>query len=166
MVVQFKVVHRLHWSKVRLSKIKDGFDPTCCDRCQQEPASLTHMFWTCPKLSDFWYSIFNTKSEICGVLLVTMCPFVAIFGVIPKNVGLTELQANMIAFSPLLARRMILLKWKETTPPVYGHWVKEVMHYVLEKNQGTVKGSVQKCYNIWQHFLTHFESIDAEKINI
>lgn len=45
-VIQFKVVHRLHWSKTRLSKIKDGIDPTC-DRCKQEPASLFHMFWYC-----------------------------------------------------------------------------------------------------------------------
>lgn len=28
-IVQFKIVHRLHWTKDRLSKIKTDFDPTC-----------------------------------------------------------------------------------------------------------------------------------------
>uniref|UniRef100_A0AAR2IWT2 Reverse transcriptase domain-containing protein n=1 Tax=Pygocentrus nattereri TaxID=42514 RepID=A0AAR2IWT2_PYGNA len=51
-VIQFKVVHRLHWSKVKLAKFKREIDPHC-DRCEVEPRTLYHMFWLCPKLEDF-----------------------------------------------------------------------------------------------------------------
>ncbi len=52
-LIQFKVIHRLHWSKQKLSKIFPDVDPSC-DRCGQVPASLAHMFWSCPKLSSYW----------------------------------------------------------------------------------------------------------------
>ena len=64
-VVQFKIVHRLHWTKDRLSKIKRDIDPTY-DRCKQAPVTLLHMLWSCPKLYNFWQSIFKTFSRICG----------------------------------------------------------------------------------------------------
>lgn len=52
-VTQFKVVHRLHWSKARLVRIRSDIDPMC-DRCNTESATLSHMFWSCPKLFEFW----------------------------------------------------------------------------------------------------------------
>ncbi len=42
-IVQFKIVHRLRWSKDRLEKIKSDVNPTC-DQCKQAPATLYHMF--------------------------------------------------------------------------------------------------------------------------
>ncbi len=30
-----------------------------CDRWKQHPAALIHMFWDCPKLSNFWQLIFD-----------------------------------------------------------------------------------------------------------
>lgn len=163
-VIQFKVVHRLHWSKTRLSKIRDDFDPTC-DRCKQEPASLLHMFWTCSKLQNFWKNIFNILSEACGIILKP-CPFIAIFGV-NLDGHLTKPQANLVAFGALMARRRILLNWKDAHPPAYGLWVKDVMYHVqLEKIRYTLKGSIQKFYDTWKPFLTHFENIDATEIAI
>uniref|UniRef100_A0A3P8QX47 Reverse transcriptase domain-containing protein n=1 Tax=Astatotilapia calliptera TaxID=8154 RepID=A0A3P8QX47_ASTCA len=162
-VIQFKVVHRLHWSKTRLSKIKDGFDPTC-DRCRREPASLFHMFWACPKLGSFWKSIFETISNIFGVPIAP-CPFIAIFGVTPCDASLSKSHSDLLAFCTLLARRMILLKWKEPLPPVYGQWVKDVMYYTqLEKIRYTVKGSVRRFYDTWQPFLTYFERLSPDTI--
>ena len=62
-VVQFKIVHCLHWTRDRLSNIKKGIDPMR-DRCRQAPATLLHMFWLCPKLHNFWQSIFEAFSGI------------------------------------------------------------------------------------------------------
>lgn len=156
-MIQFKVVHRLHWSKTRLSKIKDGFDSTC-DRCRQQPASVLHMFWTCPKLGSFWKSIFETMSKICGIP-ITACPFMAIFGVMPVFLNHT------LIFLHSFGRRLILLKWKEPLPSVYGHWVKDVMYNTqLEKIGYTVKGSARTFYDIRKPFLTYFESLNPDTI--
>lgn len=71
-VIQFKIVHRLHWSKVRLSKIRSDVDPVC-HRCKRDPADLLHTFWTCPKLLTFWHPIFEAFSKM---LKVTLNPFI------------------------------------------------------------------------------------------
>ena len=117
-VVQFKIVHRLHWSKERLSKFKPDLDPIC-DRCKQDPATLLHMFWTCPKLYRVWKSIFESFSKICGKTLHPS-PLISVF-VAPVDVPLSKCNINMIAFWSLLARRLILSKWKDSQPQAYGH---------------------------------------------
>lgn len=44
-IIQFKVLHGLHWSEVRLPKFKPSIDPVC-DRCRILPANLSHLFWS------------------------------------------------------------------------------------------------------------------------
>jgi len=126
---QFKIVHRLHWSKDRLSRIKTGIDPTC-DRCRQAPATLLHMFWSCPTLCGFWHSIFEAFSGICGTA-VHPSPLISLFGVAPVGVTFSGNQLGMMAFCSLLARRLILFKWKDAFPPTYGQWIGEVMRYIV-----------------------------------
>lgn len=61
-LIQFKILHRLHLSKLRLSKMFPTVDPLC-DRCGQAPASIAHMLWNCPRLCYYWVNIFKTLSE-------------------------------------------------------------------------------------------------------
>lgn len=162
-VIQFKIVHRLHWSKTRLSKIKPDLDPTC-DRCRQDPATLLHMFWTCPKLYTYWVNIFETFSKTFGER-IEPSPFIALFGVAPENIIINKRMNTVLAFGSLLARRLILFKWKDPTPPTHTHWIRESMGQLkLEKIRHTIKGSTEKFYNIWQPFLTVIADMDAAKV--
>lgn len=52
-IIQFKILHCLHWSKRRLAKFTTSIGPIC-DRCRLMPATLSHMFWLCSKLDHFW----------------------------------------------------------------------------------------------------------------
>lgn len=61
-LVQFKVIHRLHYSKVKLHKIFPDTSPLC-ERCKQDEGTLTHLFWTCPKLHVYWALIFDYLSR-------------------------------------------------------------------------------------------------------
>lgn len=163
-VIQFKIVHRLHWSKVRLAKFTPDIDPTC-DRCKQAPATLSHMFWQCPRLSDFWLSIFKFISE---ALEITIEPsaIVAIFGVIPPDTLVRRHAKIIIAFTTLLARRLILLKWKDTISPTFSHWIKDLMyHLTLEKIRCSTRRCSLSFEGIWQPVLTCIEKIDASKIS-
>ena len=116
-VVQFKIVHRLHWTKDGLSKVKTGIDPTC-DRCRQAPATLLHMFWLCPKPHNFWQSIFEAFSGICGKT-VHPSPLISLFGVAPMDATFSGGHLSMMAFCSLLARRLILFKWKDAPPNIW-----------------------------------------------
>lgn len=164
-VVHFKIVHRLHWSKDRLSKFKPDLDPTY-DRCKQVPATLLHMFWTCLKLSRFWQSIFEAFSKIHGKT-IHPSPLISLFGVASVDVSLRGCNINRIAFCSLLARRLILSKLKDSQPPTYRYWIKEVMcHIHLEKIRYTIRGSVGKFYSTWQPFISFVESVAATNLTV
>lgn len=65
-VIQSEIVHRLLWSKVKLAHIKPDVD-RLCDRCRAEDGTLTHMFFHCPKLIEFWKSIFTFFSKVLKI---------------------------------------------------------------------------------------------------
>ena len=67
-LIQLKILHRLHLSKLRLSKMFPTVDPLC-DRCGQAPASIAHMFWNCPRLCNYWANIFKSLSEVLNIQL-------------------------------------------------------------------------------------------------
>lgn len=71
--IQFKGLHRLHFTRVKLARIYQGADPTC-PRCKRVPANICHMFWSCPS------------------------PLAAIFGMAPGETQLTMAQRKAIAF--------------------------------------------------------------------
>ena len=125
-LLQFKTLHRIHWTKLRLSKRFSDVNPQC-DRCKCNPASHNHMFWSCPKLDHYWASIFDTMS---GSLRqpISPSPLIGLFGVAPVHLGLTKAQSNSVALLILLARRLILVKWKDCKPRTFPHWVKEVLY--------------------------------------
>ena len=162
-VIQFKVVHRLHWCKTRLSKFRPDIDPLC-DRCKQAPADLIHMFWTCPTLLDFWKSVFDTMSKVIQQPL-DHSPYIALFGIAPPEMSLSNIKCYTLAFCTLLARRLILFKWKEPLPPTYSHWIREVMQFIkLERIRYSLRGSIAKFDTAWQPFLSFIESMEAETI--
>lgn len=128
--IQCKVVHRTHWTKVRLFKMYDNIDPSC-EKCHQTPANHVHMFWSCTSLHNYWTAVFNTFTEVTGTRIEPNA-ITALLSI--SQVPLPRLQADRIAFATLLARRLILLRWKSPTPPSHTLWIKEIFnHLQLEK---------------------------------
>ncbi len=61
-LLQFKVVHRAHISKMKLLKMYSELSPNC-DKCNSPGATLIHMFWLCPSLEKFWKEVFHYPIE-------------------------------------------------------------------------------------------------------
>uniref|UniRef100_A0A3B3H857 Uncharacterized protein n=1 Tax=Oryzias latipes TaxID=8090 RepID=A0A3B3H857_ORYLA len=59
-MIQFKVLHRLHYSKTKLNKIFPAVS-AICDRCKT--SELGHLFWFCPLLYSFLSKIFTCISD-------------------------------------------------------------------------------------------------------
>ena len=59
---QFKVVHHLHYCKLKLHKIAPSVSPQC-DRCGVSEGTLSHAFWFSPLLTGFWNKIFDWFSK-------------------------------------------------------------------------------------------------------
>lgn len=101
-LLQFQVFNRLHFCRIRLSRLYPDIDPTC-SRCHQPPATLYHMYWSCPTLGPFWCSIFETFSYICNKKIAPT-PFCPYYWGAPEDITFCITQAEAIAFSSLLAR--------------------------------------------------------------
>lgn len=162
-LIQFKVIHRLHWSKQKLSKIFPNVDPSC-DRCGRAPASLAHMFWSCTKLISYWRSIFRTLSRILQ-RPIDLDPRIAVLGIIKSETVTNRADQTMILFVCLLARRLILLNWKQKAAPTYKNLMRDIMkHLDLEKIRFSLKNKEEKFSEIWQPFINYFGDIDPKGI--
>ncbi|KAF3859463.1 hypothetical protein F7725_021862 [Dissostichus mawsoni] len=90
----------------------------------------------------------------------TPSPLTAIFGVVPDEIVLSRHYSNAVAFASLIARRLILMRWKQEASPTHVHWVTELMMFLhMEKIKCTLGGSTCKFYRTWQPFLTYMESL-------
>ena len=157
-LIQCKILHRTHWTKLRLSKIYPEVDPLC-DRCRQSPASLTHMLWSCPSLHNYWSNIFETLSKALKVP-IEPAPLIAIFGVTPRTMVLPKIKSDLVAFLTLLARRLILRLWKSRSPPTYEAWIRDALFFSkLDKIKYTLRGSTEKFYKAWDPLLNHIETL-------
>lgn len=157
-LIQCKIIHRAHWTTMRLSRIYKDVNPNCI-RCNQSPANHVHMFWSCPSLIGFWKDIFDTLSEICHTQ-VEPDPLTALFGVSSPTIQLTNMNKGVIAFVTLLARRLILLRWKSSVPPSHALWIKSILNCIkLEKIRHTLRGSLNKFYTMWAPFFSYVKSL-------
>ena len=62
-LIQFRVIHRLHYSKLRLHNIFPDIS-SHCDKCNAMDANLLHSFALCPRIQRYWIRIFETLSDI------------------------------------------------------------------------------------------------------
>ena len=154
--MQFKTLHRLHYSGNKLAKLFNIPD-SGCPRCGQTPASLGHMFWTCPSLNNYWKQIFDVFSQICRKE-ITPSFHSAIFGILPPDCAATSPQTNALAFASLLARRLILLNWKSAKSPSFQQWLKDVMSFLpLEKLRYKVDRAQKNFVLTWSPFVDFVE---------
>lgn len=52
-ITKIMLCFRCHYSKTRLAQIFPNMADVC-DRCGGSPCNLTHMFFSCPALTNFW----------------------------------------------------------------------------------------------------------------
>lgn len=134
-LIQFKVVHRLHYSPSRLQKVFPGVSFQCI-KCHSEEGTLSHLFLLCHKLQSFWASLFefltNAFSHLCN-----LDPFTVLFGVANPDCVKSRFEAKAISLSTLLARNLILQFWKSEMSPTFdmgaGQYVtlgEDQIHYV------------------------------------
>ena len=162
-VLQCKVVHRVHWSKSKLARIYPGSDSSC-DKCHLGPASLGHMFWACPALQSFWDGVFDSLSAVTSANICSS-PLVALFGVLPIGHSLPSHFCDLVAFLTLLARRIILLHWKNPRAPSHSQWIRDALYFMkLERIKYSLRGSIAKFSKIWEPFLDHIRSLQLDDL--
>lgn len=162
-LIQFKVLHRLHYSNDKLSKLYSNVS-SACFRCHQSPATLGHMFWNCMSLKSFWTNFSEAISHICKEK-VPPSPLISIFGIPPPEITVSKLQGKAVAFASLIARRTILLQWKSDKPSSFDSWIKEMERkemlsvLPLEKLRYSRENRPEKFWVIWSSFIVYVKNL-------
>ena len=53
---QYRIIHRILGTNTFLYKIKVK-DCNLCTFCKEEPETIEHLLWWCPKVSDLWHEL-------------------------------------------------------------------------------------------------------------
>lgn len=129
-LIQFKVVHRLHYSRTKLNRIYPSV-PALCHRCSAAEGTLAHLFWFCPRLFCFWSTIFKWFSK-CYRININLDPLLGIFGCSTKSLKFKPDLRSALQLGMVVAKKLILLAWKSVTPPTFDHWLRSmVSNYLL-----------------------------------
>ncbi len=122
------------------------------------------MFWSCPKLSDFWLLFLNIISNISN-LKICKSPRIAIFCCLPDDIATTSTQFKVLSFTPLIARREILFLWKSSQPLSTNTWLLNILFLLkLEKMKFTLRGHTNKFYTHWSPLLDYMDGLPCAEV--
>lgn len=124
-LIQFEVTHRLHYSKTKLNRIFESVSPMC-DRCGRAEGSLSHLFWHCPVLDNFWSDIFNWFSKQYKINIQPDCNL-AIFGSFERTSTLPSHCEQALKTGMVAAKKLISLNWKSPSSPCFKRCLNEMV---------------------------------------
>ena len=157
-LIQFKVVHRLHFSPSRLHKIYDNSSPMCL-KCVTEEGTLAHQFLYCCKLQTFWNQVFDFISKAYNREF-SPSPLTALFGVVERGWSHNKFERQAIKLVTLIARKLILQAWKSVCPPTVTMWIKELGNVIhLERVRFVLSDREPQFYKIWSPIITMIEGL-------
>lgn len=157
-LIQFKIVHRLHYSKAKLHKIYPSVSPLC-DRCNVSVGTLSHAFWSCPSLTSFWSKIFDYYSKAYKKPLQPE-PGLVIFGCSRVMSTIPATMRQPVELGLIVGKRLVLKEWKSPTPPSFRLWVSDMLSLIQMERLRT--GSTNTFDKIWSPFLEHFGKIKID----
>lgn len=152
-LIQYKVLHRLHYSKTKLSKFYSSVSPIC-DKCKAAEGTLAHLFWFCAQIQSFWIEIFHFFAKVYNCALLPD-PFIAILGWSDSLQALRPKVRLPIQYGVIVAKKVILLLWKKNTRPLFSDWLTELTSTLhLERIRYSLSGNPAKFDKMWEPVFT------------
>lgn len=149
-LIQYKVIHRLHYSKSKLHKIFPTIS-SCCNKCNVSTGTLFHSLWACSKLQPFWKNIFKFLSEVYSMNLEPD-PSIGLLGVVDSSCSRNQTQA--ILFCMCIAKKIILQMWKTDAVPTFEVWARELGNMLhLEELRFILNDKLSIFKKIWEPFI-------------
>ena len=156
-LIQFKILHRLHYSKERLHKIYPEVSPNC-DKCLSAEDTLLHSFALCPKVQTYWINIFAVLSKILNLNLEPD-PLIVIFGVSEDTMRLTKHQQCFLSYGLVIARKLLLLHWKKKDTPTTKMWLSDLTSTLhLERIRFTLGDKLSYFDKVWSPLVGYLAS--------
>ena len=159
-LIQFKIIHMLHFSKEKLHNIYPEVSPLC-DKCKSSIATHLHSYALCPKIYSFWSSVFNMMSEVMGFVIKPE-PLLIILGVSESFKKLNKAQQCFISYGLIIAKKLILMLWKSANTPTSKMWLEELTNTLhLERIRYVLKDRLQQFDATWQPLILYLANTDS-----
>uniref|UniRef100_A0AAQ5XLH4 Reverse transcriptase domain-containing protein n=1 Tax=Amphiprion ocellaris TaxID=80972 RepID=A0AAQ5XLH4_AMPOC len=157
-LIQFKIVHRLHYSKSRLHKIYPSVSPVC-DRCNVSESTLSHAFWSCPSLAGFWCKIFDFYSKAYKTPIKPDAGL-AVLGCTQTTKTIPATMQQPLELGLIVAKKLILKEWKSPVAPSFRLWVTDMLSVIqMERLRHDSNDSKNTFTNYWKPFVDHLSSL-------
>lgn len=129
-LLQFEVIHWLHFSKTKLNRIFP-FVSTTCDKCKSADGPLWHLFCSCSKLTSFWVDSFHLYIAVCNRQLAAD-GLLVILGCSNDSLVIPSVLQQALWFGVVIAKQLIPREWKSASPPCFKKgWMTWVLVYIL-----------------------------------
>lgn len=150
-LIQFKFLHRIYLTPARLSQIFPSSDGRCW-RCILSPADAKHIFWDCPKISNFWREVTDCLTEVFHTQ-IPLTPRVCLIGLVEEVVP-SLAHRTLLNIGLFYGKKAILLKWKKSAAPTLSFW-KALVNLVIPLYKATyrIRGCPKKFTKVWQPWL-------------
>lgn len=159
-LIQFKILHRLHYSKVRIHKIFPEVSPMC-EKCKSSEANLLHSYALCPRIQEYWKQIFEVLSKVLKVQIIPD-PILIIFGTSARSNKFQATQQQLLTYGILNGKKLILMFWKKEETPSLRQWLAALMDTLhLERIRYVIKDRLKEFEKIWQPLLLYLEETDS-----
>lgn len=155
-LMQFKMVHRLHFSKAKLNRWFPSVSPLC-DKCQTDEATLAHSYILCPKIQVYWCNIFDIISEILDSR-IEPDPQTIIFNISEALDDLTSAHRRFVNYCLMSAKKCLLMLWKGKDTPNVKMWLADLVNTLeVERIRYIGRDQVNLFDFIWQPFIQYLE---------
>ncbi|XP_055516170.1 uncharacterized protein LOC129712047 isoform X1 [Leucoraja erinacea] len=162
-LIQFKIVHRLYYSKTRLNKFYPNISATC-DKCQAQKATITHSLVSCIKLYRFWNYIFEILTKLFKTRMEPNTEMI-IFGVMEDGNKLNASQNLFLNYGLIIAKKLILKFWKGTSIPTLKMWIASMLDTAhLEEMRFLLMDKSDQFITSWSPFVVFLESYGATQL--
>ncbi len=156
-LIQFQVLHKLHYTKLKLHRLFPDTSPQC-DKCNIAEANHVHSFISCPKLEKFGAKIFKAFSDILNTH-IEPDPVFIILGTSDSMPVFKKSQQQLLSYGLITAKKLILTFWKKKEVPTFKLWLNEMTNTLhLEKIRFSLNKRESQFDKIWPplvHYLTN-----------
>lgn len=155
-LIQYKTIHRLHYSREKIHKIYPASSPLC-EKCESECGTLLHSYALCSKLQPFWHDVFDFVSKVIK-LKIPPSPMLIVLGVSEETQKLSHAQMCFVSYSLVIAKKRILTLWKGKDIPTIKMWVTELTNTLhLEKIRYVTNNDMSSFERIWNPLVSFLE---------
>lgn len=126
----YKCLTRWYMTPVRVSAFSPDKSPNCWRGCAT-PGSMSHLWWECPKIKNFWQEVIKIIEVITGKA-IPFDPWDCLFH--RSEGGMRWYKTSIIPVLLNSAKNIIPKKWQKQDAPRIGEWVANVNEtYALER---------------------------------